>query len=131
MEDDLRHALDLEPQNPAILNALGYFLTIRTERFQEALDLIQKALDIRPEDAAILDSMGWILFKLGRVEEAIPYLRKAFEKFPDPEVAAHLGEALWVSGQQQEALKIWNTTLSKNTDDSIIPDTMRRLNAQL
>jgi tetratricopeptide (TPR) repeat protein len=131
MEADLRQALALEPKNPAILNALGYFLTIRTDRFQEALDLIQEAVNIRPEDAAILDSMGWVLFKLGRIEEAIPYLRKAFEQFPDPEVAAHLGEALWVNGQQQEALKIWNTNLSENPDDKIIPDTMRRLNAQL
>jgi tetratricopeptide (TPR) repeat protein len=131
MEADLRHALDLEPKNPAILNALGYFLTIRTDRYQEALDLIQQAINVRPEDAAILDSMGWVLFKLGRIEEAISYLRKAFEKFPDPEVAAHLGEALWVNGQQQEALKIWNKNLSENPDDTNIPNTMRRLNAQL
>jgi tetratricopeptide (TPR) repeat protein len=105
-------------------------LTSRTERHQEALILIKKALSIRPEDSAILDSMGWVLFKLDRVKEAIPYLRKAFKQFPDPEVAAHLGEALWVSGEQQEALKIWNENLAKNPDDTKIPETMRRLNAQ-
>jgi tetratricopeptide (TPR) repeat protein len=130
MEADLRHALDLEPKNPAILNALGYFLTIRTERHQEAFDLIKEALLIKPEDSAILDSMGWVLFKLGRVEEAIPYLRKAFEQFPDPEVAAHLGEVLWINGDRQEALEIWNKNLAENPDDTKIPETMRRLNAQ-
>jgi tetratricopeptide (TPR) repeat protein len=130
MEADLRHALDLEPKNPAILNALGYFLTIRTERYQEAFDLINEALLIKPEDSAILDSMGWVLFKLGRVEEAIPYLRKAFDQFPDPEVAAHLGEVLWINGDRQEALKIWNKNLAENPNDTKIPETMRRLNAQ-
>ena len=130
MEADLRHALDLEPKNPAILNALGYFLTIRTERHQEAFDLINEALLIKPKDSAILDSMGWVLFKLGRVLEAIPYLRQAFEQFPDPEVAAHLGEALWINGDRQEALEIWNKILAENPDDTKIPETMRRLNAQ-
>lgn len=130
MEADLRHAINLEPENAAILNALGYFLTSRTERHQEAFVLIKKALSIRPEDSAILDSMGWVLFKLDRVEEAIPYLRKAFKQFPDPEVAAHLGEALWVSGEQQEALEIWNENLAENPDDTKIPEAMRRLNAQ-
>lgn len=130
MEADLRYALDLEPENAAILNALGYFLTSRTERHQEAFTLIKKALSIRPEDSAILDSMGWVLFKLDRVEEAIPYLRKAFEQFPDPEVAGHLGEALWVNGEQQEALEIWNKNLAENPDDTKIPEVMRRLNAR-
>jgi tetratricopeptide (TPR) repeat protein len=130
MEADLTHAINLEPENAAILNALGYFLTSRTERHQEALALIKKALSIRPEDSAILDSMGWVLFKLDRVKEAIPYLRKAFKQFPDPEVAAHLGEALWASGEQQEALKIWNKNLAQNPDDTKIPEAMRRLNAQ-
>ena len=130
MEADLRRGLTLEPENSAILNALGYFLTIRTERYQEAFDLISEALLIEPEDSAILDSMGWVLFKLERVEEAIFYLRKAFEQFPDPEVAAHLGEALWVNGNQQEALAIWNKNLAENPEDTKIPETMRRLNAQ-
>jgi tetratricopeptide (TPR) repeat protein len=130
MEADLRHALGLEPNNSAILNALGYFLTIRTERYQEAFELINAALLIKPEDPAILDSMGWVLFKLARLDEAITYLRKAFEQYPDPEVAAHLGEALWAKGSRQEALGIWNKTLAENPDDTIILKTKRRLNAQ-
>jgi tetratricopeptide (TPR) repeat protein len=105
-------------------------LTIRTERYQEAFDLISAALLIEPKDSAILDSMGWVLFKLQRVEEAIFFLRKAFEQFPDPEVAAHLGEALWVNGNRQEALAIWNKNLAENLEDTKILETMRRLNAQ-
>lgn len=130
MEDDLRHALNLEPENAAILNALGYFLTNRTERHQEAYGLIKKAIDISPNDSSILDSMGWVLFKLGRFDEAISYLRQAFKQFPDPEIASHLGEALWVKGKQQEALQIWNKNLEENPDDIQIPEAMRRLNAQ-
>jgi len=130
MEDDLRYALNLEPENAAILNALGYFLTNRTERHQEAYTLIKKAIDINPNDPSILDSMGWVLFKLGRLDEAIPYLRQAFKRFPDPEIASHLGEALWVKGKQQEALQVWNKNLEENPDDAQIPEAMRRLNAQ-
>lgn len=129
MESDLRHILSLEPENAAALNALGYFLTTRTERHQEALDLIESALSIKPDDPAIIDSMGWALFNLGRTEEAIEYLRKAFELFPDPEVAAHLGEALWVNGNKQEARSIWTTNLKDNPNDSRILETMERLKA--
>ncbi|MGH1485339.1 MAG: tetratricopeptide repeat protein [Cellvibrionaceae bacterium] len=127
MESDLRHILTQEPENAAALNALGYFLTSRTDRHQEALALIEKALSIKPDDPAIMDSMGWALFNLGRTEEAILYLKKAFELFPDPEVAAHLGEALWVNGNKQEAHNIWTNNLKDNPNDSRILDTMERL----
>lgn len=127
MENDLRHALTIEPENATTLNALGYFLTNRTDRHEEALGLIDKALKLRPKDPAIMDSMGWVLFNLGQIEEAIHYLRKAFELFPDPEVAAHLGEALWVDGNRQEAKTIWNQNLEKNPNDKRIIDTMERL----
>lgn len=127
MESDLRHALSVEPENPTTLNALGYFLTSRTDRHAEAFTLIEKAIALRPDDPAIMDSMGWVLFKLGRNEEAIEWLRKAFERFPDPEVAAHLGEVLWVTGNQQEAKSIWQNNLKDNPNDSRIIDTMERL----
>ena len=129
MESDLRYVLNLEPQNAAALNALGYFLTSRTTRHEEALALIQQALQIKPEDPAIMDSMGWALFNLGKIQAAIDYLRQAFERFPDPEVAAHLGEALWVNGNKQEARTIWTNNLKKNPNDSRILDTMERLKA--
>ena len=130
MESDLRHILSLEPDNASALNALGYFLTTRTDRHQEALLLIEQALDLQPDDPAIIDSMGWVLFNLGRIDEAIVYLRKAFERFPDPEIAAHLGEALWVNGNKQEARGIWQQNLVDNPDDSRILDTMERLRVE-
>jgi len=126
MEIDLRHILDIDPDNASALNALGYVLTNKTDRHLEALALIERALELRPEDAAITDSMGWVLYRLGRFEESIVYLRKAFALFPDPEVAAHLGEVLWVVGEQEEAKTIWTETLDKNPDDAFIPETMRR-----
>jgi len=131
MEIDLRHILDIDPENASAMNALGYVLTNKTDRHQEALPLIERALELRPEDAAITDSMGWVLYRLGRYEESIVFLRKAFALFPDPEVAAHLGEVLWVVGEQQEAKKIWADTLEKNPDDAFITETMRRFNLEL
>lgn len=130
MEDDLRYILNLDPDNASALNALGYVLTNKTDRHQEALLLIQRALELRPDDAAITDSMGWVLFRLGRYEESIRYLRKAFSLFPDPEVASHLGEVLWVSGEQEEAETIWRKTLQDNPDDRLIPATMRRFDLE-
>ncbi|MFT7223498.1 MAG: tetratricopeptide (TPR) repeat protein [Cellvibrionaceae bacterium] len=129
MESDLRHILALEPENATALNALGYFLTNRTQRYEEALQLITMALELQPDNAAIMDSMGWVLFKLGRNGEAIDYLRRALEQFPDPEIAAHLGEALWVNGDKQDARAIWSDNLKENPEDRQILDTMRRLRA--
>lgn len=127
MESDLRHVLTIDPDNVSALNGLGYFLATRTDRYDEALALIEKALAIRPQDAAIIDSMGWVSFKLGRLDEALAYLRKAFAIFPDPEVAAHLGEVLWVRGQQQEAKDIWQGSLQQHPDSQFVKDTMKRL----
>lgn len=131
MEADLRHILFLEPDNSSALNALGYFLTIRTERYQEAFSLIEQALQINPDDAAIMDSMGWVLFKLGRHEDALKYLNQAFAVFPDPEVAAHLGEVLWTVGDQAQARKVWSENLKKNPDNKFLLETIKRLNVQL
>ena len=131
MESDLRHILTLDPNNATALNGLGYFLSTRTQRFDEALVLIQKALTIKPKNPAILDSMGWVLFKLGRHQEAITYLQQAFDIFPDPEIAAHLGEALWVTGKTQAAKTIWQNNLQQNPDDARIIDTLKRLDVSL
>ncbi|MCK7594291.1 tetratricopeptide repeat protein [Pseudomarimonas salicorniae] len=106
-EADLRLMLVMDPENPDALNALGYTLADRTERLAEAHELIRQALALRPDNPAIIDSMGWVLFRMGRVEEALPHLRRAFELQRDAEVAAHLGEALWASGKKEEARSIW------------------------
>ena len=126
LEQDLRGILDREPDHAQALNALGYTLTDRTDRHQEALALIQHALSLNPNDFFILDSMGWVLYRLGRHEEAIDYLRRAMSIRQDPEIAAHLGEVLWVIGDKKGAKEIWKTALQVTPEDSHILDTIKR-----
>ncbi len=131
MEQDFRHVLSIEPNNTNALNGLGYFLATRTERYEEAYQLIGKALLLTPNDPAIMDSLGWAAFKLGRLDEATAHLQKAFALYPDPEIAAHLGEVLWTKGQKQAAKEIWKTNLQANPDAEIIIETLQRLGVSL
>ncbi len=128
-ERDLRAILALDENNAMALNALGYTLTLHSTRYEEALQLIRRALELNPEDPATLDSLGWVLYRMGEHEAALVQLRKAFASLPDPEVAAHLGEVLWVTGSREEAERIWNEALSKNPKNEIILDTIKRLKA--
>ncbi|HVR81532.1 MAG TPA: tetratricopeptide repeat protein [Luteimonas sp.] len=107
-EADLRKVLVAEPDNVAALNALGYTLADRTTRYPEALELIDRARVAEPDNAAIIDSYGWVLYRLGRHDEALVALRRAFALQKDPEIAAHLGEVLWVSGHKDEARKFFD-----------------------
>ncbi len=102
-EADLRRLLVTEPENVAALNALGYTLADRTDRYREALELIDRARTAEPDNAAIIDSHGWVLYRLGRTREALVELRRAWGLMKDPEVAAHLGEVLWQLGRREEA----------------------------
>ena len=107
-EADLRKVLVAEPDNVAALNALGYTLADRTTRYAEALELIDRARVAEPDNAAIIDSYGWVLYRLGRSEEALVELRRAFALQKDPEIAAHLGEVLWLTGHKDEARKYFD-----------------------
>ena len=129
MEADLRAILLREPDNATVLNALGYTLANRTQRYREAQQLIERALQIEPDEPAILDSFGWVRYRLGDLEQALEYLRRAYGMFPDPEVAAHLGEVLWSMGRADEALDIWKTALSESPEHEIVVETMQRLGA--
>tara|TARA_B100001057_G_scaffold472211_1_gene535266 strand:- start:400 stop:2124 length:1725 start_codon:yes stop_codon:yes gene_type:complete len=131
MENDLRSILAQDPNHAATLNALGYTLTNHTQRYEEAADLIKRALALSPGDPAILDSLGWVYYKLGQYSESEVLLREAHNVFPDPEVAAHLGEVLWVQGRQFEARDVWRDGLSRVPDHPIILEAMKRLGAQL
>ncbi|WP_460813958.1 tetratricopeptide repeat protein [Luteimonas pelagia] len=102
-EADLRRILVAEPDNVAALNALGYTLTDRTDRHEEALELIDRARVAEPGNAAIIDSYGWVLYRLGRHEDALVELRRAFALQKDAEIAAHVAEVLWVLGRRDEA----------------------------
>lgn len=128
LEQDLLQVINNDPRHADALNALGYTLADQTDRYQEALDYIQRALKLKPDSAAILDSMGWVLYRLGRHQEAIGYLQQAYAKLPDPEIAAHLGEVLWVSGDRQQAREIWQGVLEKTPESQHVLDAMRRLN---
>ena len=131
MENDLRSILAQDPDHAATLNALGYTLTNHTQRYDEAANLIERALALSPGDPAILDSLGWVYYKLGQYSESEALLREAHNAFPDPEVAAHLGEVLWVQGRQFEARDVWRDGLGRVPDHPIILETVKRLGAEL
>ena len=107
-EADFRRILVAEPDNVTALNALGYTLADRTTRFAEALELIDRARAAEPDNAAIIDSYGWVLYRLGRKDEALVELRRAFSMQKDPEIASHLGEVLWMLGQKDEARRYFD-----------------------
>jgi tetratricopeptide (TPR) repeat protein len=130
LERDLKAIISIEPDNADALNALGYSLTDQTDRHEEALELITKALNIKPNEAAFIDSMGWVLYRLENFEEAVTYLRRALELFPNDEVAAHLGEALWALGEEAEAGEVWQKALEKAPDSEILEQVIKRFSSQ-
>jgi tetratricopeptide (TPR) repeat protein len=111
VESNLRRLVTLKPDHAQGWNALGYTLADRTDRLKEAREYIEKALQLAPDDPFILDSMGWVHYRLGNHQLAVDYLRRAFEERPDPEIAAHLGEALWMQGRRDEAQRVWRDSL--------------------
>jgi len=126
-ETDLRAILSLDQDNATALNALGYSLLTLSDRYDEAAALIHRANALNPGDPAITDSLGWLYFRQGDYGQALEHLRRAFAVFPDPEVAAHLGEVLWTLGQRSEAESIWRESLRKAPDNTILRETMQRL----
>ncbi|MCG6936649.1 MAG: tetratricopeptide repeat protein [Gammaproteobacteria bacterium] len=126
-ESDLLKVITKEPDNANALNALGYTLADRTSRYQEALDYIKRAADLVPDDPAILDSLGWVSYRLGKMDDALKWLSKAFEMLEDAEIAAHYGEVLWQTNQKDKAREIWNKGKSLNADNPVLVETLKRL----
>lgn len=126
-ERDLRRMIELDPDNADALNALGYTLADRTDRFVEANELIGKALRLKPDEPAIIDSYGWVQFRLGNLDEAIRQLEIAYALHPDSEIAAHLGEVLWTRGERDAALRIWSQALEKDPESTVLRETVQRL----
>jgi len=124
---DLRSIIEREPDNATALNALGYTLANRTDRLDEAHSLISDALALQPNEPAILDSMGWVLYRQGQYDAAIDYLTRAYAGFPDPEVAAHLGEVLWMNDNPEGARNIWRGALLKEPEHPVLRETLQRL----
>ena len=127
VEKDLRAILAQDADNIVALNSLGYTLCNLTNRYEEAYELIKRALAQKPDDPAIQDSMGWVEYRRGNLTEARAYLEKSYAVFPDPEVAAHLGEVLWQAGSEQRAREIWAKALAEEPESEHLLEALKRL----
>jgi tetratricopeptide (TPR) repeat protein len=126
-ERDLKQIIIMQPEDSRALNHLGYMLADQTTRHEEALELIERAIAISPGEPAIIDSLGWALYKVGRYEEALVQMRRAFAAFPDDEVASHLGEVLWALERFDEAMRVWQDALETEPESPLIAEAMKRL----
>jgi len=123
----LRKLIKLKPENAHAYNALGYSFAERGMHLPEALKLIRKAVELSPEDPYIMDSLGWVYYRMGNFVEGLNFLNLAFAARPDAEIAAHLGEVLWVQGAKDDAKNIWRTALEKDPDNEVLLETLQRL----
>lgn len=126
LEANLRRLIALQPDHAHAHNALGYTLADRSLRLPEARALIETAHRLAPNDPFILDSLGWVFYRLGENETALGHLRRAYEMRPDGEIAAHLGEVLWVLGRRDEAQKIWAEALRAQPKNEALQGTIKR-----
>lgn len=131
MERLLRKVIELKPDHHHAYNALGYSLAERNQRLGEARDLIKKALELSPGEPFITDSLGWVEYRLGNRAEALRLLQQAYRARPDPEIAAHLGEVLWVMGQQDEARRVWREAKTRDSSNDVLRETLARLRVDL
>jgi len=126
MEQDLRRLIQLKPDNAHAYNALGYSMADRSDRLNEAFDLIEKALKLAPDEAFIMDSMGWVYYRMGNLPKALEYLNRAYTQRPDPEIAAHLGEVQWAQGKREDAQKTWQSSLKDNPQNESLLSVMKK-----
>ncbi len=127
VEADLKKILAMDPNNVEALNALGYTLLSKSNRYAEAEKYLQQALKFAPGEAVVIDSYGWLQFKLGNNERALGYLQQAYEKQQENEIAAHLAEVLWALGRKDEAKKLFNKAIKDAPDDEYLLDFQRRI----
>jgi tetratricopeptide (TPR) repeat protein len=126
LESDLLKILDKKPDDVGALNALGYTLTDRTQRYDEAAKYLERAIGLQPDEAVVIDSYGWLQFKLGKPERALEYLRRAYEKQAENEIAAHIIEVLWVIGEKKEAKELFDSVYKKSPDDEYLLEFKKR-----
>ncbi len=120
-ENDLTKALDYQPNNPFVLNYLGYAWADQDKNLDKALEMIKRAVELQPQDGYITDSLGWVYFKMGRFAEGVPYLEKAVELLPyDPVINDHLGDAYWRVGRKLEARFQWERAKNHSEDQQLI-----------
>lgn len=131
-EQDLQRALELQPDQPDVLNYLGYTWVDRGERLDEGLVMLTRAAELRPNSGAVLDSLGWAHYRLGAYEQALGYLERAVELEPaDPILNDHLGDAYWRVGRRIEARFQWRRVLTLGPEASLRADTERKVEAGL
>lgn len=130
-EKDLNTILKQNANNAIALNALGNLLLLQNGRNDEAKQYLEQALSIAPNNPIFLDSVGWYYFRTGEPEKALPYLKQANKLSAEPEIAAHLGEVLWVIGKKEQAKAIWSEALSKTPENEVLKETMARFKADL
>jgi tetratricopeptide (TPR) repeat protein len=123
----MRKVIQIQPDQAQAYNALGYSLLDRNERVPEAMGLVEKAYQLAPDDAGIMDSVGWGHFRMGNLSKSLEFLRRAYTADPDPEIAAHLGEVLWVQGDRTQAKKIWGDALKSHPDSTVLQGVVKRL----
>lgn len=125
-EQMMRKVIQVKPDHAQAYNALGYDMLDRNERLQEGMSLVEKASQLAPDDAAIIDSVGWGHYRLGNLSKSLEFLRRAYSANPDPEIAAHLGEVLWMKSEKEQAKKIWNDALKLNPDNTALQEVMKK-----
>lgn len=124
--DVLERLLKERPDDPVLMNALGYTLADHSMQLSRAETLIHRALNVTPDSPAVLDSLGWVRFREGDAQGAIPALEHAYSLDHDSEIAAHWGEALWMSGKHQEARRVWAAAVAREPDSQLLKATMAR-----
>ena len=126
MEGHLKHLLALKPDHPHGLNALGYSLADRNIRLPEAFELLSKAVALAPNDPFIMDSMGWLLFRQGKLTEALQTLEKAYGLKADPEIAAHLGEVLWTLDRKDDARRLLQEAARQHPESEVLAGALKK-----
>ncbi len=126
LEADLLKILEKNPDDVGALNALGYSLVDRSQRYDDAEKYLSKALSLQPDEAVIIDSYGWLLFRRGRLEQALEYLQRAYAKQAENEIAAHIAEVMWVMGSVKEARQFFEEVYKKSPDDDYLLEFKKR-----
>lgn len=125
-ETMMRKVIEIKSDSAQAYNALGYSMLDRNEHLQEGMELVEKANELEPNDAAIMDSVGWGHYRLGNYAKSLEYLRRAYDVIPDPEIAAHLGEVLWMQGDKEQARKVWGNAIKSHADNKLLQSVMKK-----
>ncbi len=127
----MREIIEIAPENANAYNSLGYTFADRNVNLDEAEELLEQALELEPDNPFILDSVGWYLYRTGDYAGALEYLRRSWHQLPSAEVAAHLGEVLWMMQRKAEARSVWKEGLEHEPDNEVLQKTLQRFKVRL